>query len=247
MFLTSTNSITEPVIAIMGQAEFTTLVNAQDYTFGDMALGGLPGAELKPLFKLIFRTSTGYANNIKAYIEDIQDLRALDQVPSGNFIATDHQSLSGRGAAGAHPGTAVSYDPTASGLAAIEVQAALDEIALIGSPKVIEVPFAFGDVPGTVDSTAVVPANAWVLKTQLLVETLFSGGANPAAAVSVNGTAPTSLMLTSENDLEVANQYEVEDLIEVTAGNGGVVRITLTGTAGAGAGRVFVTYVTPLA
>ena len=53
-------------------------------------------------------------------------------IGSGGGGTDDHQSLSNRGAAGAHPATAISYDGSTAGLDATTAQAAIDEIIVDG-------------------------------------------------------------------------------------------------------------------
>jgi len=115
MFLVATNSLSEPVICVMGQWDDANLPGAAARTFGDLALGGLPFKEMKPLYKVIFSTSTGHANNIKAYVAQLTDLRNAVNVPSGNFVTTAHNSLSLRDDANCHPATAVSLSTTGFG------------------------------------------------------------------------------------------------------------------------------------
>lgn len=111
MWVFATNDKAEPVIAILGQREDVTLANAQDNnTFADLDLGTLPLAEMKILYRLIFQTSSGYANTPSARLREILDLRTAFQQPTGNFVATDHQALSGRAVFPAHPASAVAVN-----------------------------------------------------------------------------------------------------------------------------------------
>ena len=95
----------------MGQFD-GSLTSAQSYQFNDLSLGNLPYQESKPLWKIIYRTNSGYTNTIKAYIYSLIDLRAVSPLPSGNFISTDHSSLTGLSTLGAHPASAISTDTT---------------------------------------------------------------------------------------------------------------------------------------
>jgi hypothetical protein len=132
VYLVATNSITDPVIAILGQAEYANPSAASAATFADLSLGNLPFQEMKPIAKLTYKTSTGYANSVKAYVAAVTDLRNAQSLPSGNFVATDHNSLTGRDAARSHPATAVETDTTNfAGIlstADTNVQLALDTI-----------------------------------------------------------------------------------------------------------------------
>jgi hypothetical protein len=113
VWLVATTSITEPAIAIMGQRADTSLANAQNNNLWEsLALGDLPFQEAKVLFRVIYRTSTAYGNTIKAYVEHVQDLRSVSNLPSGTYVASDHNSLTGRSSPNSHPATAISTDTT---------------------------------------------------------------------------------------------------------------------------------------
>lgn len=112
-FIVATNSVTEPVISVMGQADYgTTLANAQAVQWGDLQLGDLPAVEMKPIAKLIVRSSNTAGNTPKSYVAQVTDLRNVTTLPAGSTTVTSHQSLSGTTLANSHPDTAISVDPT---------------------------------------------------------------------------------------------------------------------------------------
>jgi len=119
------------------------------------------------------------------------------------------------------------------------------EAHIAGMMDTIEVDFTYSSMGSTVSSTATVPDGCKILGAYLLVTTPFTGGSGPTAAVAIHGTADTALIATADNNLATANQYDVEDLVSIATNNGGPVRVTLGGTATAGAGKVAVQYVTP--
>lgn len=131
-YLVITTSISEPCVTILGQAEYTSLTTATAAAFADLSLGNLPFQEMKPIAKLIFKTSTSYGNSVKAYIESVIDLRNVQSLPSGNFVATAHNSTSNRDATACHPATAVStsVDSFSNNLSSADtdVQLALDTL-----------------------------------------------------------------------------------------------------------------------
>lgn len=99
----------------------------------------------------------------------------------------------------------------------------------------------------TVDSTTSIPNGSRVVRVENVVATPFNGTA-PTLAVTVNGSSPLSILGTSGSDLKTAAQYEDLEVKEVGATNEGVVRATVTSdSSSAGAGKVFVFFVTPLA
>lgn len=157
VWIFATNNIQEPVIAVLGQRQdlqtpggLTSALN--NNTLQGLALGTLPFAEMKILYRLIFQTSSLFANTPKCYIENIQDLRSVSNLPSGTYTATAHNSLSSRDADGAHPATAITVDSSAfDGILSTAddtVKKALDTIDAIIPDPVILIP----EFPGMVIS-----------------------------------------------------------------------------------------------
>src|SRR5690606_10935092 len=109
MYIIATNSVEEPIIAVMGQREDDSLALAQaNNTIDTLALDGLPTLEFKALYRIIYETDSTYGNAIKARQVDVVDLRFAETLGSGGTIApTDHNALSGRSASGAHPSAAI--------------------------------------------------------------------------------------------------------------------------------------------
>lgn len=109
MYLLATNDINEPVIAIMGQREDNSLIDAQNNnTIETLDLDGLPTLEFKSLYRIIYETDSTYANTINARQVEFTDLRFSDSAGGTGVTPTDHNALGGRGDAGAHPSSAVS-------------------------------------------------------------------------------------------------------------------------------------------
>jgi hypothetical protein len=134
-WIVATDSTVEPVIAIMGQRFDTTQTNAQNNNIWDtLSFGTLPFQEMKVLFRLIYRTDATFTNAPRAYVVGVQDLRNVSNLPSGTYVATDHNSLAGRSVVATHPATAVSVDTTPFTNAILtvtetDVQLAFDAIA----------------------------------------------------------------------------------------------------------------------
>lgn len=98
----------EPVIAILGQRTDVTLGDAQqNNTLESIVLPEELSLESKPIYRLIFQTSTIYANTPHARLRDILDLRSVSTVP-GTFVPTVHNSLAGLNTYPAHPTSALS-------------------------------------------------------------------------------------------------------------------------------------------
>jgi hypothetical protein len=94
-WLCATNQIHSPVIAIMGQMFSSNITQAEsDNAWGSLDLGGLPIVEFRPLYRLIYETSTTYTNAVKSRLISILDLRSqLNTVEGG--ISNDHGGLYG--------------------------------------------------------------------------------------------------------------------------------------------------------
>lgn len=108
MFIVVTNFYTNPVIAVMGQAEYDSLSDAQaGAIYQNLLMGDFLTQEAKLAYRLIFETSNAFGNTIKASLRDVQDYRAgadLHGTPAASV--TDHGLLTGL-ADPDHPPTAV--------------------------------------------------------------------------------------------------------------------------------------------
>jgi hypothetical protein len=117
-----------PLVAIQGQRQDTSLANAQNNnTYASLAFGTLPYAEIKLLYRVIVQTNNTYGSTMKVRIAEVQDLRSVSNLPSATYVATDHNTLSGRSTANSHPASAITNTP-AGAIAATDVQAAIDEL-----------------------------------------------------------------------------------------------------------------------
>jgi len=94
-WILATNNLTYPVIAIIGQSATDNLGEAEAFAFADLSLTGFPSVEFRPLYKLIYKASDGYANSVNAQLVSIVDLRSISAVGSVANPATDHGNLSG--------------------------------------------------------------------------------------------------------------------------------------------------------
>lgn len=118
-----------------------------------------------------------------------------------------------------------------------------------GAQSAVRIDFDSGDFTGVakdIDSAASLPVGAVVIRTILRVDTPFTANVG-APLISVNfwdGATATGLMGTGDNDLSIADQYDVDAAVDVAASS--VIRLTTnTVVATAGAGSVFVEYVIP--
>ena len=96
MWIFATNNISEPIIAIMGQREDSTLNDAQaNNVYEGVSFGSLPSAEMKVIYRLIFKTNSTYANTPKAALADVRDLRRAIDTALGPYAPSDHGLLTG--------------------------------------------------------------------------------------------------------------------------------------------------------
>lgn len=94
-WIVATNDITTPIIALLGQAQYSNIGNAEEATFSALDLTNFPVVEFRPLWKVIFRTSSGYPNTPNAYIAGVTDLRQLIETGGEGELVSDHGGLTG--------------------------------------------------------------------------------------------------------------------------------------------------------
>jgi hypothetical protein len=94
-WIVATNEINAPIIAILGQSQYSNIGEAEAVRFGNLTLTNFPIVEFRPLWKVIFRTSSGYTNTPNAYIAGVLDLRQLSETGEAGTIVSDHGLLSG--------------------------------------------------------------------------------------------------------------------------------------------------------
>ena len=97
-WLVATNNLTYPAMVVLGQGEYTNEAEYAAASWGDLDLSGFPSVEFRPLHKIVYQTSTAYANTPKSRIVAVYDLRTI--LPSGGVTSTpvsDHGALTGLG------------------------------------------------------------------------------------------------------------------------------------------------------
>ena len=94
-WVVATNDITAPIIVILGQGQYTSIGSAEAVKFGNLTLTNFPIVEFRPLWKVIFRTSTGFTNTPNALIANVLDLRQLSETGEAGTVVSDHGLLSG--------------------------------------------------------------------------------------------------------------------------------------------------------
>jgi hypothetical protein len=98
MWIVATNDINDPILAIMGQREDSSLSSAENNNnWGDINLTNIPTNELRPLYRLIFVTNDTFTNTPKSSLQTILDLRASILSTTYGVAQNDHGSLFGLG------------------------------------------------------------------------------------------------------------------------------------------------------
>jgi hypothetical protein len=96
MWVFATNNINEPVIAILGQAQHSTLSEAQEQDrYDTLIFGTMPVQEFKVLYRIIFQSSSAFTNTPKAMVVDVRDLRSSPDTQFAQVAPNDHGLLSG--------------------------------------------------------------------------------------------------------------------------------------------------------
>ena len=94
-WVVATNDITAPIIAILGQEQYTAIGSAEAVKFGDLVLTNFPIVEFRPLWKVIFQTSTSFTNAPNALVANVLDLRQLSETGEAGTVVSDHGLMSG--------------------------------------------------------------------------------------------------------------------------------------------------------
>jgi hypothetical protein len=95
-WIVATNNLNYPVIGIMGQKQYDNLNKVAEDTWAALDLANLPIFEIRPLWKVAYLVSNGFANTPKAAIREVVDLRVVGSTATGLLTTpTDHGSLYG--------------------------------------------------------------------------------------------------------------------------------------------------------
>lgn len=97
-WLVATNNLTYPAMVVLGQGEYTNEAEYAVASWSDLDLSGFPSVEFRPLHKIVYQTSTAYANTPKSRLVAVYDLRTI--LPSGGVTSapvSDHGALTGLG------------------------------------------------------------------------------------------------------------------------------------------------------
>lgn len=96
MWIVATNDINDPILAVMGQREDSSLTAAESNNkWSDINLTNIPTQEIRPLYRLIFTTDNTFTNTPKSSLQSILDIRTSIQSVSAGVTQNDHGSLFG--------------------------------------------------------------------------------------------------------------------------------------------------------
>lgn len=96
-YIFATTSLSEPIICILGQEEYTSIADADaNGDWDSIDFGDLPFQEIKLLYQLIYEVDSNFTNTPKARIAHVKDYRfGIDKGLSAFAFNTDHSNLSG--------------------------------------------------------------------------------------------------------------------------------------------------------
>jgi hypothetical protein len=98
MWIVATNDINDPILAIVGQREDSSLGSAENHNiWSDLNLANIPASEIKPLYRLIFVTNDSFTNTPKSSLQSILDLRLSVSSTINGVTQNDHGLLFGLG------------------------------------------------------------------------------------------------------------------------------------------------------
>jgi hypothetical protein len=96
MWIVATNDINDPILAIVGQRQDSSLNSAEsNNNWNDINLTNIPTQEIRPLYRLIFKTNSTYTNTPKSSLQSILDIRVAIQSTVAGVVQNDHGSLFG--------------------------------------------------------------------------------------------------------------------------------------------------------
>lgn len=125
----------------------------------------------------------------------------------------------------------------------VDAAAAIATTKLAGTSLVRCLSFTVA-LDATTDSTAVIPAGAYITNCQVIINTQYS--ASGTISVGQVGST-TAFQATTDNDADGATAGDIFEKVQFTAvpTGGAVVRATVGGAPAAGAARVVVFYAVP--
>lgn len=96
-WILATNNLNEPIIAVLGQSDYTDKGSAEATFYESMDLAGLPIVEFRPLYKIIYECKDSYTNTPKAAFRSVIDMRTIISNNAGapTIPVNDHGNMTG--------------------------------------------------------------------------------------------------------------------------------------------------------
>lgn len=128
-------------ISFMGTNKYLSIEEAESGIAADKSLleNYIIAPEYTHAYSILYRTRDNYSNTYKSKIVSLTngaqafDFRFEKSTNTSSSAATSHTVLTDRDSAGSHPAIAISYSNTATGMIALNVQEAIDEVYDIAS------------------------------------------------------------------------------------------------------------------
>jgi hypothetical protein len=80
MWIVASNMVTTPILAIMGQQQYSNVDKAQQAEWDELDLPNLPVVELRPLYQMTYRVRISYTNDYKSSLYSVKDIRSFSSI-----------------------------------------------------------------------------------------------------------------------------------------------------------------------
>jgi hypothetical protein len=179
----------------MGQRTDNKLDDAENNnTYASLDLTNFPSEEFRPLYRIIFRSATGYTNTPKAYIADVTDFRTVT-VSGGASVALAPNSFGNIAVTGQDPIIAETVNDTLTLVAGTGITLTTD---------------------AATDSVTIASAGAGTVNTGLANRFAFY----PSDGTTVDDSSLS--ITTSGSNITLKNEIIDGDRITLDCGSGGI-------------------------
>lgn len=92
-WIVATNNLNEPIMAILGQGDYSSKDIADAGFYSDLDLTSFPVFEFRPIYKIVYECKDSFTNTVNAAFVAVDDLRAIQNISETPTI--DHGTLIG--------------------------------------------------------------------------------------------------------------------------------------------------------